>query len=358
VSTGATARAGATEAAGGAAPRVAVSTISVIVPTLGASPLLADCLRALRDDGGGGADGGGATQIVLVCPRRAAVEALLGPAAALVDRWVETGTALGFAAATNRGIAAADGGWIATVNDDAVIEPGWTAALAGALAGDPRAAAAQGVNLTADGATTTPALTDGWGLGWNGALQAVQLGHGEPPPAITAPPREVFGVSATAALYRRAALDEVALAEVALASGGGQNLGSEIFDSGLGSYYEDADLACRLRAAGWRALSVPAARARHAGSLTGRRRAVGRWARVYGNRHLVLARHLGRAYRRRLPALLWRDGKDWLTAPFSQPARLAGVPAGWLRAVRHLAAYGHQGEPLAALVDAAAEAAP
>src|SRR5262249_20868677 len=135
-----------------------------------------------------------------------------------------------------------------------------------------------GVNLVLD----ESGRVDGWGLGWNRALQAVQLGHGEAAPPLTAPMREVFGVSATAARYRREALAAVALP------------GGQVFDERLGSYYEDADLACRLRAAGWTALSVPAARARHAGSMTsgiagtGSALARARWANVYGNRYLVV----------------------------------------------------------------------
>ena len=80
--------------------------------------------------------------------------------------------------------------------------------------------------------------------------------------AGSAPPserraREVFGVSATAALYR------------ARGARGGRRRG-QLFDPRLVSYYEDVDLAGRLRAAGYRALWVPEARARHAGSITGR----------------------------------------------------------------------------------------
>ena len=66
------------------------------------------------------------------------------------------------------------------------------------------------------------------GIDWNPWWQAVQIGHGRPAPPVTAEPREIFGVSATAALYRRAAL---------------QDLGEETFDPDLGSYYEDVDLA-------------------------------------------------------------------------------------------------------------------
>ena len=40
---------------------------------------------------------------------------------------------------------------------------------------------------------------------------ALQVGHGEPAPPPDSAPREVFGVSATAAVYRRTALEAVAL---------------------------------------------------------------------------------------------------------------------------------------------------
>ena len=303
--------------------------ISAIVPTLGASPWLEDCLRALRREEGGSGELEIQLEILVVCPAR---EALALPRD-LADLWLETGPPLGFAAATNRGIAAASGRWIATVNDDLILQPGWASRLLAALLDNPGAAAAQGVNLDLD----QPEVTDGYGLGWNAEHQAIQLGHGEPPPPATAPTHEIFGVSATAALYRRPALEEVRLPK-----SWGEDPAGDLFDTRFGSYYEDVDLACRLRQGGWRALAVPAARALHAGSLTGKRHGVRRSAQIYGNRHLVLARHLGGGYWSRLPRLLWRDGKDWLRAPFSQPSLLAAIPAGWARALYRLPAYLHQ----------------
>lgn len=304
--------------------------VSAIVPTLGASPWLAQCLRALRDEGLSQEE----MQIIVVCPAREP----LALATELADLWLETGEPLGFAAATNRGIAAASGSWIATVNDDLVVQPGWAGALLQPLLDDPRAAAAQGVNLDLD----HPERTDGYGLGWNEELQAIQLGHGEPPPPPDAESHEVFGVSATAALYRRAALQEVRLA--------GRDE-EEFFDTLFGSYYEDVDLACRLRNGGWTALAVPTARALHAGSLTGKRRGLRRSAQIYGNRHLVLARHLGSHYAPLLPRLLWRDGKDWLRAPFGQPGLLVAIPAGWARALLRLPSYLHRGREHSPLRD-------
>jgi GT2 family glycosyltransferase len=253
---------------------------SAVVPTLGRSPLLVPCLEALRREG---------AEIVLVDQGETPTEIPPG----LADRVLRPGRNLGFAAGTNLGIAEAMGEWIATVNDDAVVEPGWLGALVSTLEVDPGAAAAQGVNLVWD----RPEIADGCGLEWNRWWQAVQIGHGLPAPGSDSRVQEVFGVSATAAVYRREALRAVAP-------------DGAVFDPGLGSYYEDVDLAVRLRAAGWRALLVPAARARHAGSLTGQTLGRERWRLIYGNRYVVAARLLGRGFWWRLPVLAARDCID------------------------------------------------
>ena len=299
-----------------------------MVPTLGASPHLARCLAALR------ADGGAELEIVLVHQGAGEPPLDRGERERLVDRLVHLPEPVGFAAASNRGIAATEGELVAAVNDDAVVQPGWTAALAEALAAAPRAAAAQGVNLLLDRVT----VIDGWGLAWNRWWQAVQLGHGEAAAAAPRAPREVFGVSATAALYRRAALAAVAL-------GSGRTPG-EVFDSRLGSYYEDADLAGRLRAAGWTALAVPEARALHAGAATAAGLGGLRPAAIYGNRWLVAARLLGRRFPLAKPRMATRDLADLARAlAAGDGATLRGVAAGWARALRHLPAYAHLGPP-------------
>ena len=250
---------------------MSLSALSAVVPTLGRSPLLVPCLQALRGEG---------AEIVVVDQGEVRSDLPAG----LADRVLCPGRNLGFAAATNLGIAAARGEWIATVNDDALVEPGWAAALIAALAADPKAAAAQGVNLLLD----DPERADGCGIGWNRWWQAVQVGHGKGAPAADGGVREIFGASATAAVFRREPLQ-------AVAAGGG------IFDERLGSYYEDVDLAVRLRAAGYRALLVPAARARHAGSLTGRTLSRERWRLIYGNRWRVARRYLQGGFWPRVP---------------------------------------------------------
>jgi GT2 family glycosyltransferase len=278
-----------------------LKALSAVVPTLGASPLLLPCLEALRREG---------AEIVVVDqgPTPAAFPA------GLADRILRPGRNLGFAAGTNAGIAQAAGEWIATVNDDVLVEPGWAAALIAALEADPKAAAAQGVNVILD----QPEIADGCGLAWNRWWQAVQIGHGKAAPGPEGGVQEIFGVSATAAIYRRSALPE-----------------GDAFDPRLISYYEDVDLAVRLRAAGWRALLVSAARARHAGSVTGRTLSRERWRLIYGNRWRVAARHLSGGFWPRVPLLAVRDGVDLARAVARGDRELAaGIVSGWGRALR------------------------
>jgi GT2 family glycosyltransferase len=332
---------------------------ALIVPTLGRSPLLAECLRALRAEAGAGA--AATAELILVAQGAGAGEPGPGVGSAvsggLVDRRLDLPRAIGFAGAVNLGIAATRAPFVAVVNDDAVVEPGWLAALLAALEAEPRAVAAQGVNLQA----ADPARVDGWGLGWNRWLQAVQLGHGEPPPAggPGAPAREVFGVSGTAAVYRRQALLAAALPPRRRPPAGraaGASPPVEVFDSRLGAYYEDADLAARLRAAGGIALSVPAARARHGGSLTA---GGGRWPRVYGNRYLVAARLLGRSFWGALPRMAARDLADLGAAlGGGELRRAAGVVLGWGRAAARLPAYLRTGPPLVAPAELRGAAGP
>jgi len=340
--------------------------VAAVVPTVGASPHLGRCLEALRAEG-----------VETVVVHQGAGEPP-EDARRLADRLLRLPENLGFAAATNLGIAATAGDYVATVNDDAVVEPGWAAALVAALDADPGAAAAQGTNLR----LADPAHLDGRGLAWNRWWQAVQVGHGEPAagletdaadaaeaaargsgPAVGAPaagaaaparraaggrgpagsdsiPRpgaaaaEVFGVSATAALYRRSALAAVALRP------------GETFDRRLGAYYEDVDLACRLRRAGWRALWAPAARALHAGSLTGDRRRARRLTRLHGNRWAVAARCLGRRFPAAAPRMAARDLADLARAlGRADLAAAAAVAAGWARALALLPGALHRGAP-------------
>ncbi len=299
----------------GVTPRV-----RAVVPTLGRSPLLGRCLAALRREGGD------LVEIVVVAQDGS------GPALpeGAHDRLVAIEANLGFAGGCNLGLEGAETELVATVNDDAVVQPGWLAALLAALERDRAVAAVQGVNLRLD----RPELADGWGLGWKRNWQPVQLGKGRPAPPESEPPREVFGVSATAAIYRRDALLRAA------------PRAGQIFDGRLVSYYEDVDLACRLRAAGHLALVVPAARALHAGSTSGPHLGPERWRLVYSNHHLVLARFLGRGFWPRAPWFAALDAAHLARAVVRREfGRARAILEAWPRTLRLLPAFRRAGPP-------------
>lgn len=218
---------------------------------------------------------------------------------------------------TNRGFAPASNGgavdarlkalpFLAFVNNDAVLAPGYLAACVAALEADPGLSAVQGVVLDAGGL-----LVDGLGIRWNRRLEAVQIGHGEPPPPGAGPVFPVPGVSGTAPVFRRAAFDR---------AGG--------FAGSFFAWYEDADLSLRLLRSGGRFACVPGARARHAGSATGRRTPDRKWRLLFGNRVRTLRRNLSAGAR--LRALV--------VHPLPLPAlRDAFAELGALRTLRTLA---------------------
>jgi GT2 family glycosyltransferase len=189
---------------------------------------------------------------------------------------------LGFAGAANEGIARTRAPFVLLVNNDAVLEPGYASGLAARLAMDERLAAVQGLVLTADGARV-----DSAGLEWNARGEAVPVLSGEPRASAPAQPFEVSGVSATAAMYRRDALEAIAPQGAA-------------FETGYFAYYEDVDVALRLSREGWRFLCDPAAVARHEGSRTGRRTPFRRALWTSRNRWRTLFRNFA-------PALLARN---------------------------------------------------
>lgn len=253
----------------------------------------------------------------------------------------------GFARAANAGIAASLGRWIALVNDDAVLATGWTRTLMEALGAgagarlkpspNSRAAAAQGINLLPAG-DADEARIDGAGLAWNERWQAVQVDRGESAPPPGGSPRQVYGASATATIYRRDAL-------VAVSPAGGP---LRPFNERLDSYYEDVELADRLRRASYGAVLAPAARTEHAGALSsrGRRAARQRVRRIYCNRLLVLAARFGRRFWLGLPGFLFRDAVDLFRSRKGEPLPSDPQPPSpvdllfaWCRAVRLLPSF-------------------
>ena len=183
---------------------------------------------------------------------------------------VRTRENLGFGRAVNLGAARATGDVVVVVNNDAVPAPDFVERLLEPFA-DPAVGMVAGV-LTqrphpdrVDSAGVELDVTVGsWDLGWNA-------------PVATLGDREPAGPCGGAAAYRRTAWQD---------AGG--------FDPALFAYWEDVDLALRLRRAGWRSAFAPRAVAlhRHSGTL-GAASPLQRRLDAFG-RGFVLGRH-GRA---------------------------------------------------------------
>lgn len=187
-------------------------------------------------------------------------------------------TNVGFAAANNQAIQASRAEFVATLNNDTQVEPGWLAALVAAAEDDGSVGMCASKMLFADRTTminSTGISMDPVGIAWDRR-------GGERDEGQETEPMEVFGPCAGAALYRRAMLDQIGL-----------------FDVRFFAYLEDVDLAWRGRLAGWRCLYVPSARVYHVHSATAqegspfKNRLLGRnkvWmiAKNYPMRRLVL----------------------------------------------------------------------
>ena len=153
---------------------------------------------------------------------------------------------LGFAAGNNLAAYAADDcDWIALVNPDAFPEPRWLETLLAAAAAHPEYAFFGSRLVSA----TNASVLDGTGDVFHVSGMAWRRDHGSR--VVARANEEIFSPCAAAALYRRDAFLEV----------GG-------FDERFFCYFEDTDLAFRLRLAGYRCLYVDDAVCLHVGSAS------------------------------------------------------------------------------------------
>ena len=185
---------------------------------------------------------------------------------------------LGFARGANEAFRATTAPFVALINNDVVLDPGWMAAVRAAMDRDERLAAVQTIIRRPDG------RIDGAGIDVSDGTFR-QIGYGQ---QVGTDLAVAWGVSATATLYRRAAV------------------GDQLFDERLGTYYEDVELSARLRAAGWRTAVLPVVKATHRGSASAG--VLGRHAQRLRtrNRYLVARLHPGAG---RLFALVCEDAR-------------------------------------------------
>lgn len=189
-----------------------------------------------------------------------------GSAAMLAERFPEVnrvgfGRNLGFGNALNRAIREVGDGPVVLLNDDAVAEPQLIEEL---LAASGRAELVAAVLLS----ERDPTRIDSAGVVVDQTLMAFDHLCGQPVEALETASGPM-GPTGGAALYDRDAFEAV----------GG-------FDERIFLYYEDVDLALRMRGEGARCALAPAARAVHGYSLTlgagsARKHAMTGWSRGY-----------------------------------------------------------------------------
>jgi GT2 family glycosyltransferase len=199
----------------------------------------------------------------------------------------------GFCAAANAGIAASRGAFIQLLNNDAEVCRGWAEAGLAPFE-DPRVGSVAPLVLVRSDPARVDSAGDSYAFfGWPS-----KRGHGQPGHHwADRAPEEVFGASASSAFYRAEAI---------------RDLGG--FDPTYGSYYEDVDLAFRLRWAGYTCVFAPGSRVLHDVSAT------------YDHGSPALHRRMSR----NAEALFWSNlPRPWLVAATVPHLAFLGVQLAW-----------------------------
>ena len=187
----------------------------------------------------------------------------------------------GFAGGMNAALAETAADWVLTLNADARPEPGYaTRLLARAAAHPDLAVGAVTGRLVRPATSGGLRLLDACGMRLTRTWRHLDRGSGEPDRGQWAVADRVFGATGAASLFRRAALDDAAMA-------------GDVFDPAFHTWREDAELAFRLRERGWEVLYEPAARAEHRRAVTPERR---RSLPPAANFHSLKNRYLLRLY--------------------------------------------------------------
>jgi GT2 family glycosyltransferase len=238
---------------------VAVPKVAVIIVNWNSETCLRTCLSALRLQTW-------RPDRTIVVDNGSATEGLRKLEAAYPEvQFIRLAKNVGFAAANNIGVKAAEGcSWIALLNPDAFPEPLWLENLLRAASRYPEHSFFGSRLLCAWDSDRL----DGTGDVYHASGMMWRRNHGRTAVQNDLDNREIFSACAAAALYRR---------EAFLAVGG--------FDEDYFCYCEDVDLGFRLRLAGHRGMYIPDAVVCHIGSATTGRHSD--FAVYHGHRNLV-----------------------------------------------------------------------
>ena len=221
------------------------AAVDLIIPNLDGEALLGACLAGVAAQT--------LTPARVIVVDSGSTDGSCAIAEAHGAEWHQLATNDGFAAAVNHGIATSDSPYVALLNNDAVPEPGWLAALVDSLERDAGLSFAAS-RMLFTGERGMNAAGDAFDVRGRGGYNR---GLREPDGPRFDEPRIVFGACAGAALYRRTLFDDIGL-----------------FDERFFLSWEDVDLDLRAALAGHRCLYVPSAVVHHAqGASSGEWRA-------------------------------------------------------------------------------------
>lgn len=182
----------------------------------------------------------------------------------------------GFARGMNRGIAYSSGDYILTLNQDVVMDPDYISCLVNEMESEGNrtkgSVAGKILNWQIDTINDESTIDSAGHEIYSDRI--VQARGKNEPGANHNEACTVFGVSASAALYNRKALELV-------------SVGNEVFDRDFFSYLEDIDLDYRLLLKGYESRFVPDAVAKHAGGGSGGRKSFSIRFKAHTNRYLV-----------------------------------------------------------------------
>ena len=191
---------------------------------------------------------------------------------------------IGFAGGMNEALAQTRAPWVLTLNPDARPHPDYLSHLLESAArypGDRIGAVAGRLIRPQDGPEA--GLLDACGMVLSASWRHFDRGSGKPAEGRFTRPDRVFGATGAASLFRRQALDDVAI-------------GGEVFLSEFHSFREDAELCFRLQERDWDVVYEPSALCEHRRrNLPSRRREMPPHVNMHSlkNRYLLRLYHQG-----------------------------------------------------------------
>jgi hypothetical protein len=218
-------------------------TFAIVIPSYRPSPWLARCLASVS------AHAPAHTEIVVVDDASTAASVSVWVAHYPRVRCVRLARRSGFCVAANTGLRAVAADVVELLNDDAEVTAGWSAAPLERLR-EPLVASVAPLVLLGPPHLGVPRI-DSAGDDYDVGGFASKRGHGQRLSARWLQAQPVVGASGSSAFYRRSAV---------LALGG--------FAEAFGAYFEDVDLALRLRTAGYAAWYEPTSVVWHRGSAS------------------------------------------------------------------------------------------